>query len=292
MADFISNTVTKINSEILSITSSDTFTKITTGHANKLWRAAILLHRATHGPKVSTFGKVSKNDPAKSSNRPDVKQGARHYDEREANKKSVSINLQPHEALLKAKDEIPKNQIILYNLTSKPYEYIVIQNRPNSVEFKGETTWATIKSMGRNTPLYHYTGSEDTVQFNISWFCTNPADNTEVVKKCRFLEAWSKSNGYQAAPPVLRIQWGADDVLFKNHLYILISATYTLENFNDCYRKVNGDNVTREVVNGKLLPSTATQELIFKRVSATNLSWNDILPLNDLQTTNGINSDV
>jgi len=291
MADFISNTITKINSEIISITSKDKVTKITTGHANKLWRAAILLHRATHGPEASTFAKNGK-DPAKTSKNVLIKKADRNNKEKEANAKVVRVNLQPHTDLLKAKDAIPKNQIIIYNLTSKPYEYIVIQNRPNTVEFKGETTWATIKSMGRNTPLYHYTGSEDTVQFNISWFCTNQADNTEVVKKCRFLEAWSKSNGYQAAPPVLRIQWGAEDVLFKNHLYILISATYTLENFNDCYRKVNGENITREVVDGKLLPSTATQELIFKRVSATNLAWNDILPMKDLQGTNGINSNI
>lgn len=260
---------------------------ITTSYANKLWRGAIILHRATHSPHA----KIDKRDPAKGNNTK-----VREEDRNTVSKNQtcplnteVTFNTEPYtnlESLKKTGKD--SNQIILYNLTSKPYEYIVIQNRPNQLEFRGETSWAAIKSMGRNTPMYHFTGAEDTVQFNITWYCNDPDHLDEVVNKCRFLEAWTKANGYQASPPVIRIQWGNSSI-FEGQLFILTSATYTLSNFND-YTRVNGK--TRKELSakdGKLLPSTATQELIFKRVSATNLSWEDILPQSKMNYTRGLN---
>lgn len=62
--------------------------------------------------------------------------------------------------------------------------------------------------MGRNVPMYHFTGAEDIIQFNVSWYCNDPENPEEVINKCRLLEAWSKSNGYQAAPPIVKIEWG------------------------------------------------------------------------------------
>lgn len=190
----------------------------------------------------------------------------------------VQVDTSEHDQLVAKK---PKNDIIIYNITESPYKKVIIQNRPNKLEFKGETSWASIKSMGRNTPMYHFTGSEDTIKFNISWFCNDPNNPGEVIDKCRFLESWTKSNGYKASPPVLQIQWGESDI-FAGHYYILTSATYTLQNFNNGYRKFNTVNGEKqvEVVNGKLYPSTATQELIFKRVSDHNLTTEDILPNN------------
>ena len=139
--------------------------------------------------------------------------------------------------------------------------------------------------MGRNTPLYQYTGAEDTIQFNISWYCTDINNPQEVVSKCRLLESWTKANGYSAAPPILQIQWGGteEDNLLVNQDFILISATYSLQNFSsmvrrdlDKYRAMNTEGYTE--TNLKLYPMAATQELIFKRVSSTNLTYDNILP--------------
>ena len=102
------------------------------------------------------------------------------------------------------------------------------------------------------------------------------------------MEAWTKANGYQASPPVIQIQWGNSEI-FKDHYYILTSATYTLENFNDFIRINGNKRKDLKVADGQLLPSTATQELVFKRVSATNLSWNDILPEDKMKYTRGLN---
>lgn len=257
---------------------------ITTSYVNKLWRGAILLHRATHLPHA----KVKKVDPAKGNN-PLINEKKRNAQEKEQDNKFITFSTEPYDNLVKEKKTGKgSNQIILYNLTSKPYEFIVIQNRPNRLEFKGETSWAAIKSMGRNTPMYHFTGAEDVIQFNISWFCDDPDHLDEVVNKCRFLEAWTKANGYQASPPVIQIQWGNSEI-FKDHYYILTSATYTLENFNDFIRVNGNERKDLKAADGQLLPSTATQELIFKRVSATNLSWNDILPEDKMKYTRGLN---
>ena len=278
MANWVSQQLGKVNKEILNITQDGS--SVTTSPVNKLWRAAILLHRATHYPHV----KKSKVDPAKGHNTK-VNEVNREAEVKVKSQESiVTFSTEPYDNLVKEKKTRQgSNQIILYNLTSKPYEYIVIQNRPNRLEFKGETSWAAIKSMGRNTPMYHFTGAEDVIQFNISWFCDDPEHLDEVVNKCRFLEAWTKANGYQASPPVIQIQWGNSEI-FKDQFYILTSATYTLENFNDFIRVGQ-----RKGADGKLLPSTATQELIFKRVSATNLSWNDILPESKMKYTRGLN---
>jgi hypothetical protein len=299
-------------------------TGVTTGPANKLWRGAILLHRATHGPsdgaplstldlpgigKISTSTKgyrgtshSSKDDPAKPGYTRKDKLGVftnGNVITKEAASKVGIRMLNPiygstadiskylkKQKIVRDKNQYSRlNEVIIFNTTSIPYQYITLQNRPTSLEFRGETSWATIKSMGRNNPMYHYTGAEDTLQFNISWYCNDPNNPAEVVNKCRLLESWSKANGYKAGPPVLKIMWGGGE-LFENHLYILTSATYTLGNFNNVCRI--GDSM----VSKKLYPATATQELIFKRVSSTNLMYEDIISSGDLSNTRGIGNST
>jgi hypothetical protein len=86
-----------------------------------------------------------------------------------------------------------------------------------------------------------------------------------------------------------KIEWG-DSGIFDNHNYILTSATYTLKNFQNGYRiRIPGKPAT--FGNGRLLPAAATQELIFKRVSAYNLSYGDFINSDSLKKTGGIKYD-
>ena len=90
------------------------------------------------------------------------------------------------------------------------------------------------------------------------------------------------------APPILMIQWGNSGI-FINHKYILTSATYSLSNFRNAYRKRDSNGKpSQEIVSLGLTPSTATQELIFKRVSSYNLSYQDFVTDEDLKKTKGI----
>lgn len=178
---------------------------------------------------------------------------------------------------------IEKETITIMNrISSSPYTYIKLQNRPGQVEINPETNWATIKSMGRNNPMYHYTGAEDTISFNISWYCDNKENLMEVLAKCRLLESWSKANGYTQAPPILEIIWGSRDYyneptasIFNGQYFILWSAKYTLHNI-----RMPHPSYTQDIENTYpgLYPQTATQELVFKRVTDHNLTRSEIAP--------------
>lgn len=284
---------------------------VLTGPLNKLWRAKILLNRTLNAAKGLEWDKA--NDQKWSIPNGALGESQASSKIPRANKELQNLyrlrlkhftdeSVEPDPAyrqsarakqdayFLKIQDRNPgNNQIIIYNTSTSPYQYIILQNRPLSLDYRGETTWATIKSMGRNTPMYHYTGSEDILQFNISWFCNDPDNPNEVLYKCRLLEMWTKSNGYQAGPPILSIEWGTSD-MFLGHKYILSSATYTLSNFRNAYRKRNSNGLKphQEVIGLGLNPAAATQELIFRRVSAYNLSNTDIVTLDELKNTKGI----
>ncbi len=142
-------------------------------------------------------------------------------------------------------------------------------------------------SMGRNNPFMMYTGGEDTISFDISWYSNDPMNREDVLTKCRLLESWSKANGYNQAPPVLRISWGTSGI-FDNDLFILYSASYKLNNFQDRYSgsSIDTDEFSRSVtrtINLGLLPSIATQSLVFKKVTGKNLTHNDICSPEKLQ---------
>ena len=180
-----------------------------------------------------------------------------------------------------------RNEIIIFNMnsTDNGYQYITLQNRPPELEFQGETAWATIKSFGRNIPMYHFTGAEDKIQLQISWFCNDPERPWEVIQKCRLLEAWSKADGYYAGPPILQIDWGGSG-LFSNALFILTSANYILKNFRDGY--IDRRLEKPEWVDGKLYPMAATQELVFNRVSGTNPLHSSIYDPSKLEGLSGV----
>lgn len=258
----------------------------TMGNANKLWRALIKVNRnkavKRYKPKATEIDPALVGNVVVNEKKRTVKVEFNRKREEILWASSISIPQRTDHEL------VGSNKVIIYNLSSTPYQYIELQVRPQSLDFKGETTWASIKSMGRNTPMYHYTGAEDTLQFNTSWFRVDSGNPDEVVNKCRLLEAWSKADGYKSAPPILMIQWGDDeaDSLFKDHLYILISATYTLSNFCS---KAHAHNFAF-YSDGKLYPNSATQELIFKRVSGSNISYGDIISKDKLERTRGIKS--
>ena len=81
-------------------------------------------------------------------------------------------------------------------------------------------------------------------------------------------------------------------MIFDNDLFILYSASYKLNNFQDRYNSnfynVKGDfiNSINKSINLGLLPSLATQTLVFKRVTNKNLTHADICSPEKLQKVN------
>ena len=183
-----------------------------------------------------------------------------------AAKKFKALESMPNERL---------NDIFIINDNVAPYISLKLQNRPDSIDINPHGTWAAVQSMGRNNPFMMYTGGEDTVSFEISWYASDNKHRDEVLMKCKLLESWCKADGYNAAPPVLRIKWGSSG-LFDNCYFILESALYRLTHFQD---KVKSNGTIQDL---HLYPNCATQQLTFKRVSMTNTVYEDIIPYNDV----------
>lgn len=182
------------------------------------------------------------------------------------------------------------NHIIIVSPFTSPYKAIQLQCRPNEIQVTPQSTWAAVSSMGRNNPFRMYTGGEDTIQFDICWYCNDPNNRGEVVTKCRLLESWSKANGYVSAPPVLQLLWGASNI-YKDDFFILESASYKLTHFQDLALKIGNpelNEVGSSYLNLGLYPNYATQTLVFKRVSSVNRTWDQIVSLDDLKKTQGI----
>ena len=216
----------------------------------------------------------------------------RHEDDLGDSEELLAINRRNYtEEKFKALESTPKarqNDIIIFNLSVSPYQSITLQNRPDELRVDPKSSWATVASMGRNNPFYLYTGGEDTISFDISWFVNDPARRDEVVAKCRLLESWTKADGYNAAPPILLIKWGGSGI-FDNDNFILESAPYTLTHFQDRTRSKADEYYKGQIQDLKLYPNCAKQTLTFKKVTSSNITHAQIVDPAVLKGIQGIN---
>lgn len=154
------------------------------------------------------------------------------------------------------------------NIVSKPSQPFILdlvtldklyfQSIPSSIDVNPDSKFVAIESPGRNNPLYQYTGSEDTVEFTLTWFCDDPT-RLDVILKCKWLEALTKNNGYDEKPHLIQLVYGD---LFRDSKFLVEKAPYSLGRFN------------REF---KMLPAFAEQKITLKRVARTNFTRTEIL---------------
>lgn len=307
MSSLIGKPVGKVAQEITELEQG----RIFQSPLNKVWRALILINRATSPmakAEPNKLGKVydAQNAHVAMEGSYSLAQTQSEWYQNIIAAKTAGIN--PDE-VLKAKSvdytiankftsELIKNDIVIANLNVSPAISLVIQNRPDRLRVEPAATWAAVKSMGRNNPFYFYTGGEDTITFDISWYSVDADHRDDVVNKCRLLESWARADGYSASPPTLRIQWG-NSGLFEDDLFILAAAPYELTHFQNASRMMRrydndpdtGQRITNTVsqpYNLKLLPNCATQTLTFKRVTKNNRTWEEIIPASKLQYTPGV----
>lgn len=255
------------------------------GPINKLWVARILLNRTKS--MISGVEQGSREVPVVIPSPIDTKLNRSILKMKEASAEAYYSSLTPPEDSItkpfynfrNTKTSI-KNEIIIFNRSTNPYTKLVIQGVPNSVEVNPETSWATVKSAGRNNPFYIYTGSEDSVSFEVNWYILDDKKGRiDVIEKCKLLESWTKADGYKASPPALQISWGSSGI-YDDDLFILTSAKYTLSQHQNAYR-VPGTNSTD--VDLRLLPNMAIQSLVFKKVTRDNQTHQDIQYKNTLR---------
>lgn len=315
MANIINKARSELGKGIYSLNeylTRESVTQLLGSELNKAWRAKILLDRLTRqGPKdkFSDIKTLPNEGTPKiltsSTGTKYIKQGKNPIDNKQVkdtliadnNKIEVNFLRKSSENISELGDRSTLREyskvntgIRLYNFLVSPAEWILLQTVPKELDFKTDSTWAVIQSMGRNVPMYHYTGGESKLNFNISWYCTDKTNPQEVVTKCRLLESWSKANGYFSSPPVIEIQWG-DSELFKDQYWIITSATYKLSNWRATARIWDKESKSFKLPDGyvepQMYPATATQELELRRVSSVNLSYEDFVPKAWLEKTQG-----
>lgn len=165
------------------------------------------------------------------------------------------------------------------------YSYLTLPFVPRELNYAPESNFVGIASFGRNNPFYQFTGSEDTLTFDIDWF-SKQNNREDVIFNCRWMEALTKADSYDDVPHRVKLVWGADNKLFSGSIWLVTSAPFRLSQFIRGYRASNGD-----VVNVGMLPQQALQSITLKRITTRNRSSNSIIgKLPNALTNQGIRS--
>jgi hypothetical protein len=140
-------------------------------------------------------------------------------------------------------------------------EILPVQWVPKELNYSSETTLVQIASPGRNNPLYHFGGSDDTLSFEFTWLATE-ANRADVIRKCRWLEARTKANGYKEGIHPVLFLWGSVLMETQNsEAWLIEKADYKLSQFNG---------------SKSLLPEIATQSITLKRITDNNRLMEEI----------------
>jgi len=163
------------------------------------------------------------------------------------------------------------------------YEYIELPFVPRELDYAMASKFVGIATLGRNNPYYQFTGSEDTLSFEIDWY-SKQLDRKDVINNCRWIEALTKSDSFQTPPHRIMLVWGADNLLWQDDIWIITSAPYKLTEFNRGYRAVtnkdkvaSGTDARGEFISTSMLPQQAFQTITLKRVTSLNRSRAEIL---------------
>lgn len=147
------------------------------------------------------------------------------------------------------------NQPYILDLVTR--ERLFFQSIPDTLEYDPDSTFMAIASAGRNNPLYHYIGSEDILQFQLSWYA-DESSREDVIRKCKWLESLSKNNGYDEKPHEVQCVFGS---LFRDAKWLMVKSRYTMRLFDRQFG---------------MFPRLAIQDIILKRITDTNRSRTEI----------------
>lgn len=152
----------------------------------------------------------------------------------------------------------------------KQYEVIKLPFIPRELAYNCESAFAAIKPMGRNNPFYHFTGAEDKLEFEIDWHAFDWG-RREVIENCRKIESLTKADAYNNGPHRVMLKWGKENILFSDHVFVVLAAPYKMTQFNK-----GNIGPTGVVESTHMLPVQAYQKVILGRITSKNLSKVDI----------------
>lgn len=278
-----------INKAVENVLNTDVAQTVSTSHANKLWSVQLLANRSKGRLDPNYGGQDNPSDkPLYGSNTVIKDNLAYQLDLRRLSGENRVYTI-PRDHYITTRDKV-----YLINISSSPLQKLELQNRPSEIKITPSSNWVDVNSMGRNNPFSIYTGGNETITLDISWYADQLYRSDDVISKCRLLESWSKADGYVASPPIIKLIWGDGD-MFSNYKFVLKSATYSLSNFNSVaviakygdYGSKLGQKVGETYKKGELFPRVATQSLVLQRVTDNNLNHVDIIPKEKLSNLHG-----
>lgn len=154
---------------------------------------------------------------------------------------------------------IKPNQPYILDLVTR--ERLIFQNVPTELTYDPDSRWLAVASPGRNNPIYHYLGSEDTLSFTLSWY-SDDTNKQDVLTKIKWLESLGKNNGYDEKPHLLQCVWGD---MFRDAKWIMFKSGPARMSLFD---RTAG-----------MMPKLATQDITLKRVVELNRSRTNILDI-------------
>lgn len=155
-----------------------------------------------------------------------------------------------------------KPRLKLINLDRDPIQIITLPWIPETISMDPVSRLVAIPSVGRNLPFYHYTGSEDTLEFVIDWFFTDDRSRKQAMTMATWVESFSKTDGYSSSLPRIKLVCGD---LFRDSIWLVEHAPYTIRRFSaTLLDQLNKDEY--EIIKHELLPQQVTQEIVLKRV--------------------------
>lgn len=150
------------------------------------------------------------------------------------------------------------NQPLIVDLIT--LEKLTLQTVPLEVNVDPNANWVALASLGRNIPGWQFTGAEETITFDITWYCDDES-RQDVIKKCKWLTSLSLADGYDAEPHPIQFIFGE---LFKDSKFIITQAPYKLSLFD----RAHG-----------MMPHLANQSITLKKISETNTKRVDHLKI-------------
>lgn len=139
-------------------------------------------------------------------------------------------------------------------------ESLTLQFNPPVLQYQPESDFIAVTSMGRNNPVYYFTGAEDTLEFNISWVSVSE-DRKDVLTKVKWLEARTKNDGYINRVHRVKFLYG---LMFTEAIWVITAAPYSLELMHKGYG---------------MMPTLARQTLRLKRITENNSTRRQILDI-------------
>lgn len=138
-----------------------------------------------------------------------------------------------------------------------PFEYLQLQDVPQSIGWDRVGVYAELQVPGLNDPKSFYISGKDTVSFKVTFFGDSNS-NTDVLKRITWLQSLVANDSYNAPVRRVKIIWGD---IFGYASFVVRSATASLSNFHQDYNSN---------------PKLAEVDLTFSLVSDVNRTLKDI----------------